>query len=193
MVLYEQTWLNQHSSVVIYVQEPETGCCRCYHLFSLLKNATCIMCVLSLWTGGQRGISCRLVRGHQLVRYPRKTCDDHAERHPAGSSYPRRAGLDTVATVHADTEAAFSGLVLDWRDTHFRRTLSFDIVIYFYLIFCMELYRNCWQTGVLVADKELTSSWARVHLWNTAVELRNCHKRDTPLLGRPCSMDLIKQ
>jgi len=47
------------------------------------------------------------------VCYPRKTCDDHAERHPAGSSYPRRAGLDTAATVHADIEAAFCGLVLD--------------------------------------------------------------------------------
>jgi hypothetical protein len=43
--------------------------------------------------GGLRGVPRRPVRGHQPVRNPRQARHDHAEGHPACSSYPRRARL----------------------------------------------------------------------------------------------------
>ena len=35
------------------------------------------------------------------MRYPREARDNHAKGYPAGSSYSRRASLDSSLTMHA--------------------------------------------------------------------------------------------
>ena len=72
------------------------------------------------------------------MRYPREACDDHAERHPAGSSYPRRAGLDSASTMHAkDRQHELFDSRTDRHSVQENISLSFRYVkLFIFITFC---------------------------------------------------------